>query len=258
MKILCVIPARYQSSRFPGKPLVKIANSPMILWVYHRARSVKDFDDVQVATDDERIRNCVMDFGGKAILTPGDLPSGTDRVAYVAGTSDADIIVNLQGDEPLISPQLLSDFCKPFLDETVQMTTAIKKVSTLEELTNPSAAWVVVDENMDALYFSRAVLPFNHKHSDYKDWLKQHSYYQHIGIYAYRRKFLLKLTKFSQSNLEKIEDLEQLRVLEQGYKIRCVLTSHNSICVDTPQDLKIVENIIKDKKIVLDEWNEKM
>ncbi len=123
----------------------------MILWVYHRACTVKEFTDVLVATDDERIRDCVADAGGKAVMTPGDLASGTDRVAYVAENYDADIVVNLQGDEPLISPKMLSDVCKPFSDTSVQMTTAIKKVSSVEELKNPSAAWVVIDKNMDAL-----------------------------------------------------------------------------------------------------------
>ncbi len=258
MKILCVIPARYASSRFPGKPLAKIVDHPMILWVYHRACAVADFTDVVVATDDERIMDYVVGAGGKAVMTPGDLASGTDRVAYVAKDSDADIIVNLQGDEPLISPKMLSDVCQPFSDQSVQMTTAIKKANNVKELKNPSAAWVVIDNNMDALYFSRAVLPNNYKMKDYKEWIVHNPYYEHIGIYAYRRKFLSKIKNLSRGNLEKIEDLEQLRVLENGYKIRCVQTTYNSICVDTPQDLQIVENLIRTKKIKMERFNEKM
>lgn len=224
----------------------------MIAWVYQRARLVEEFDEVLVATDDERIRDCVEGFGGKAVLTPGNLASGTDRVAHVAQNSDADIIMNLQGDEPLISPQLLSDVCKPFAEDNVQMTTAIKNVSSVEELKNLNTAWVVVDKNMDALYFSRAVIPVNFKQNNHNIWIKNHSYYEHVGIYVFRRNFLSELTKFPRGNLEKMEDLEQLRVLENGYKIRCVLTSYQSVCVDTPNDIKKVEQLIKKKKITLD------
>jgi len=258
LNIICVIPARFQSSRFPGKPLAKIANYPMIEWVYKRANSVKNFDKVIVATDDERILECVKSFNGEVELTPSELPSGTDRVAYVAKNYKADILVNLQGDEPLISPQLLSEICAPFSDENVQMVTAIKKVKNVDELTSRGAAWVVVDKHMDALYFSRAVLPVNYKFEKYDEWLENNTYYEHVGIYAYRDSFLQKLTILEKGKLEAAEDLEQLRVLENGYKIRCILTDYYSVCVDNPEDVITVENIINQKNIKLDEYNEKV
>jgi len=253
MKILCIIPARYQSSRFPGKPLASIANHPMIEWVYKRAKLVKEFDNVLVATDDERIEKCVRSFGGEVELTPCDLASGTDRVAYVAKNSDADVVVNIQGDEPLVSHSLLSEICKPYSDDSVIMTTAIKKAKNTSELMKPGAAWVVVDKNLDALYFSRAILPVNFKLKKMEDWIEKTNYYKHIGIYTYRNTFLQKLTTFPKGSLERAEDLEQLRVLENGFRIRCVMTDYQSIGVDYPEDIKAVEQYINQNNIKLDE-----
>ena len=258
MKIICVIPARYASTRFPGKPLADISGSPMISWVYNRAKAVKQFDDVIVATDDKRIHDCVKNFNGNVLMTPHDLKSGTDRVAYVAKELEFDVVVNLQGDEPLISPQILSEVCSPFVDENVKMATPVKKIKSAEEFENKNAAWVVKDKNGNALYFSRSVIPTNHKISNQKEWVKFSTYFKHIGIYAYRKDFLLKLTKLKRAGLEEIEDLEQLRVLENGFKIRCVETNYQSINVDVPEDIVKVENIIKKNNIKLDPNNVKM
>jgi len=252
MKIICVIPARYASTRFPGKPLADIAGHPMISWVYSRAKSVEEFIDVIVATDDERILDCVNNFGGKAVMTPSDLQSGTDRVAFVAKDQEVDVIVNLQGDEPLISPKILSQVCRPFSDNNVYMTTPVKKIYDANELNNKNAAWVVKDNNGDALYFSRAVIPVMHKNEKKSDWLNHNTYFKHIGIYAYRKDFLLKLTQLPRKGLESAEDLEQLRVLENGYKIRCVETDYQAINVDVPEDIDKVVNAIDKNHIKLE------
>jgi 3-deoxy-manno-octulosonate cytidylyltransferase (CMP-KDO synthetase) len=247
MKIICVIPARYASTRFPGKPLADIDGHPMISWVYHRAKSVKEFQDVIVATDDDRIFDCIKSFGGNAVMTPTDLQSGTDRVAFVAKDMQVDVVVNLQGDEPLISPQILSGVCKAFDDEKIYMATPVKKVTDVDELNNKNAAWVVKDKNGDALYFSRTVIPAVHKIIDKSEWSNHTTYYKHIGIYAYRKDFLLELTQLPRIGLEKAEDLEQLRVLENGFKIRCVETNYQAINVDVPEDInKVVKAIEKD------------
>jgi len=252
MKIICVIPARYASTRFPGKPLANIAGHPMISWVYHRAKVVKEFDDVIVATDDERIFDCVKNFGGNVKMTPDDLQSGTDRVAFVSKDMQVDVVVNLQGDEPLISPQILSDVCKPFYDKNVYMATPVKNVSDAEDFNNKNAAWVVKDKKGDALYFSRTVIPAVHKVRNLSEWLNYSTFFKHIGIYAYRKDFLLKLSELTREGLEKSEDLEQLRVLENGYNIRCVETSYQAVNVDVPEDIIKVENIIKKNNIKLD------
>lgn len=258
MKIICIIPARYASTRFPGKPLAEIAGYPMISWVYHRAKAVPEFSEVIVATDDKRIFDCVTTFNGNVVMTPEDLKSGTDRVAHVAKERQFDVIVNLQGDEPLISPQILSEVCVAFVDKNIHMATPVKKIKNADEFENKNAAWVVRDKNGDALYFSRSVIPVNHKILNQKEWVKHSPYFKHIGIYAYRKDFLLKLTKLKRAGLEEIEDLEQLRVLENGFKIRCVETNYQSINVDIPEDIVKVENIIKKNNIKLDPNNVKM
>lgn len=252
MKFICIIPARFGSTRFPGKPLARIAGSPMIEWVYRRAAQVKLFDKVIVATDDPRILQTVQDFGGQAELTPAELPSGTDRVAYLARKTKADVYINLQGDEPLIAPQLLTDVCTPYADQAVLMTTAVSKINSVKELTDPNLVRVALDKAGNALYFSRAVIPYLRDETDFKKWFKQHIFYRHIGIYTYRRDFLLQLADLPQGILEQAERLEQLRVLENGFKIRTVLTAYNPLCVDTPEDLLQVENFIKLSKLRID------
>jgi 3-deoxy-manno-octulosonate cytidylyltransferase (CMP-KDO synthetase) len=258
MKIICIIPARFASSRFPGKPLAKIAGFPMIEWVHKRALSVRDFTEVIVATDDQRIYDVVLSYGGRAVMTATDLPSGTDRVAAVVNNIEADVVVNLQGDEPLVSPKLLSQVCEPFYEENVLMTTAIKRINSLNELEDPNLVRVVIDKNGDALYFSRSIVPFNRDAKNKAEWFNIHEYYYHIGIYTYRKDFLMSLSHMKQTKLERVESLEQLRVLENGYKIRTVLTDYESQSVDTKEDLLKVEKFITDNKLKLDPRDESM
>ena len=258
MKFICVIPARYASSRFPGKPLALIDGHPMIEWVYRRAMQVKQFDDVLVATDDQRIYDTVLQFDGKVIMTPEELSSGTDRVAWVAKSGDGNVYVNLQGDEPLINPQVLDHLCQVFSDKLVYMATPVKKINNFKDLTDPNNARVILDNNGDALYFTRAVVPFNRTAPDSRDWLNSGVYYQHIGIYAYRREFLLKLAALPPGKLEQVEKLEQLRVLENGYRIRTVQTEYESISVDTADELNDVNLFVKQHGIKMDISYEKM
>jgi len=257
MKIICIIPARYASSRFPGKPLAKIAGFPMIEWVYKRALRVEEFSEVIVATDDQRIYDTVNSYGGKAVLTPENLPSGTDRVALVASNIEADVVVNLQGDEPLVSPRLLSQVCIPYNEENVVMTTPIKRITNNNELKDPNLVRVVVDKNWDALYFSRSIIPF-YRDAPEKEWFYHYDYFVHIGIYAYRKDFLLNLARLAPGKLERIEKLEQLRVLENGYKIRTILTEYESQSVDTEKDLRKVEKYIKENHIEVESSHEVM
>lgn len=249
MNVVCIIPARYQSSRFPGKPLANICGHPMIEWVYRRAEAAGVFSRVLVATDDARIQSVVEDFGGNAEITPSELPSGTDRVAFLAKNLNADIFVNLQGDEPLISPQVLKKVCEPFSDPMVRMSTPVKKVSDVAALADPNLVRVAVDRNGDALYFSRSVIPYLRDETEQKSWMTKFDFLQHIGIYAYRKNFLLKLTELPVGKLESAEKLEQLRVLENGYKIRTVLTDYVSVSVDTRGDLEQVTKYIETNKL---------
>jgi len=244
MKVIGVIPARYHSKRFPGKVLVDILGKPLIQRVYEQARKAKLLGEVIVATDNDEILNVVKNFGGKAVMTSSDCRSGSDRLAEVAIGLDADIIVNIQGDEPLISPEVISDVAQELMkDKTISMATAARKITTREELTNPNVVKVVVDKNGFALYFSRAQIPYiSHVAERENVGLVAH---KHIGIYSYRREFLLNFGRMEQGPLEKVEDLEQLRALENGYKIKVVITEWDSIGVDTKEDLKKVVEILK-------------
>jgi 3-deoxy-manno-octulosonate cytidylyltransferase (CMP-KDO synthetase) len=249
MKFICVIPARYGSTRFPGKPLADISGSPMIEWVYKRAVRAQLFEKILVATDDQRIVQAVRKFGGLAELTPSDLPSGTDRVAFLARKIKADVYVNLQGDEPLISPRLLTEVCTPYSERKVVMTTAVKQIDSPDELTDPNLVRVVMDNRGDALYFTRAVIPFVRDDRDQRNWFQRYPFYKHIGIYTYRRNFLLHFSTLAPGSLEQVEKLEQLRVLENGYKIRTVITQSDSMSVDTAEDLQRLEHFIKLNKL---------
>ena len=256
MKITCVIPARYASSRLPGKPLAEIAGSPMIEWVYRRASKVREFSKVLVATDDHRIKEAVERFGGTAVLTPEDLASGTDRVAFVAGMQEGEIFVNLQGDEPLVEPGVLRTLLDPFSDNTVQMTTPVSVIEDPSDLTDPNKARVVCDRNGDALYFSRAAIPYCRDVKNFNAWPVEHNYYKHIGIYAYRRDFLLMISGLPVGELEAAEKLEQLRVLEHGYRIRTVITTYRARSVDTPEDLRRLNSDVKANNITMDTFYE--
>jgi 3-deoxy-manno-octulosonate cytidylyltransferase (CMP-KDO synthetase) len=239
--ITAIIPARYASSRFPGKPLALIAGKPMIQHVYERVSQASKVSNVYVATDDERIARVVLDFGGEVIMTDSDLPSGTDRVAAAANEIRADIIVNVQGDEPLISPEIIDATCGPLLSNPeLDVATPIIRINTMEELLNPNVAKVVLGEKMRALYFSRSVIPFQ-RDVPMDEWLSRAVYWKHIGLYAYRRAALEGFLEEEQTELEVLEQLEQLRLLCAGYNITCVEAFSDAIAVDRPEDIARVE-----------------
>ncbi len=237
MKVLCVIPARYASTRLPGKPLSLIAGKPMIQRVYERACQAKLPDEVVVATDNELVQKAVESFGGKVMMTSPDHPSGTDRLAEVVlSYPDADVIVNVQGDEPMLPPEVIDRLAEAFADENLQMAT-LKTAMREEEYDNPAAVKVVTDLNGYALYFSRSLLPYPRKKpEDFK-------VFKHVGVYAYRRSFLLKYAALTPTPLERAESLEQLRALENGYKIKVLESDFQGIGVDTPEDLAAVNEL---------------
>ncbi len=250
MKVVCVIPARYASSRFPGKPLALLANHPMIEWVYRRALKARKIDQVMVATDDERIANAVKKFGGNVCMTPSNLASGTDRVAMAVEGMEADVVINLQGDEPLVDPRLLDALAQVFEERPeVKIATPIAKIHDTRELTDPNLVRVAIDHQGFALFFTRSIIPYLRDVADQSRWIEQFPFYKHIGIYAYRKDFLLTLTKIPPGPLEMAEKLEQLRVLENGYRIFTVKTAYQSHSVDTPDDLKRVNALIKKERI---------
>ena len=239
MKVLCVIPARYASTRLPGKPLSMIAGKPMIQHVYERACQAQLPSEVIVATDNEQVEQAVKAFGGKAVMTSPDHPSGTDRLAEVAlKYPDVDIIVNVQGDEPMIPPEIIDRLAEAFEgDDDLSMAT-MKVLMNEDEYDDPSAVKVVTDLHGYALYFSRSLMPYpRNKPADYK-------VYKHVGIYAYRRSFLLKYAALVPTPLERAESLEQLRVLENGYKIKVLESDFKGIGVDTPEDLAAVNELM--------------
>lgn len=240
MKFIGIIPARYQSSRFPGKPLVNIKGKPMIQWVYENAQ--KALDRVFVATDDERIFNAVKAFGGEVVNTLSTHQSGTDRCAEAAGKIaeeyDFDVVINIQGDEPFIKPEQVESIKSCFDDREVEIATLVKKIENGEELFNPNRPKVVIDRKQNALYFSRSPIPFNRNEEDKANWHLKNKCWAHIGMYAFRYETLCDLTKLGQTPLELAECLEQLRWLESGYKIRTAETTVQTIGIDTPEDLE--------------------
>lgn len=246
-RIAAIIPARYASSRFPGKPLALIAGKPMIQRVYERARLAKGIDHLIVATDDERIRDTVAGFGGRAVMTAANLASGTDRVAVVAETLAVDIVINVQGDEPLIEPAALELVAETLMsDDDAVMATLARRVSDPAELDNVNTARIVLDKRQRALYFTRAVIPYGRDWPDQHDWPARFPYYDQIGIYAYRKPFLLHYHELDFSILEQAEKLEQLRALENGYIIKVGLCDFQPVCVDVPADIALVEQRMKE------------
>lgn len=242
MKVTVIIPARYGSSRLEGKPLADIAGKPMIQHVYERASEATGVDEVLVATDDERILSAVKAFGGKAVMTSADHQTGTDRLAEVAGSLDSDIIVNVQGDEPMISPKMIEEAVAPLIeDPSIKMGTLKSVLDNKEDLHDDAVAKLVVDRDDFALYFSRSPIPFLREDGDVAS---DTVYYKHIGLYVYDRQFLLNYAKMPQTPLEKAERLEQLRALENGYRIKAVTTQEESIGVDTPEGLEKVRALI--------------
>ncbi len=240
-KVLGVIPARWHSSRFPGKPLVDIGGKPMIQHVYERACEAKLIDDVVIATDDERIEHAVAGFGGIALMTGSDISTGTDRVAEVAKRYQHDIILNIQGDEPLITPGMLDDLVGALLENpNIPVATPVKPITAYDELIDTTFARIVMTKDRNILYFTRSVIPFARDVARQPEWIENHAYYRHVGIYCFRREFLLRFVEMEQSSLEIAERLEQLRILENGYPIRGVLTTYTPHSVDTPEDLETV------------------
>ncbi|MFD0941464.1 3-deoxy-manno-octulosonate cytidylyltransferase [Pedobacter boryungensis] len=237
MKFLGIIPARFASTRFPGKPLVDIGGKTMIQRVYEQALK-SDLDKVVVATDDERIATEIKRFGGDFILTSSNHQSGTDRCAEVAQKLPGfDVVINIQGDEPFINPAQISLVSSCFKDENVELATLIKEINEDSELFSTNIPKVVINSNQQAIYFSRHPIPFI-RGAEKENWLKTHQFYKHIGIYGYKTTALLEITKLSPSSLELAESLEQLRWLENGYKIKTKITTIETIAIDTPEDLQ--------------------
>jgi 3-deoxy-manno-octulosonate cytidylyltransferase (CMP-KDO synthetase) len=243
MKIFAFIPARHKSARFPGKPVARIAGKPMIQHVYERAGSCPELSGVYVATDDERISTCVKGFGGRAVMTEISHHSGTDRIAEAAlimGLEDDDIIVNIQGDQPIFDPSVISQLVMPLQeDRSIPMTTLKHKITDENDVRNPNHVKVVTDRQGFALYFSRHPIPY------FRDNELLSVHYKHLGFYGFRMEFLTQFAHLSEGALESAEKLEQLRALEHGFKIKVVETSFDSIEVNVPEDVKKVEEILQ-------------
>ena len=243
-KVVAIIPARYHSKRFEGKPLALIKGKPMIQHVYERAMAAPILSRVAVATDDERIAECVRSFGGEAVMTSSEHASGTDRLAEAASIMDVpeqDVVVNIQGDQPLFPMEIVEQVASPLLnDPALPMSTLIYKIVRDEEINDPNHVKTVFDRNGMALYFSRASIPYQRD----PDNPPPPTYYKHLGFYAYRKGFLLTFVSLPEGEWERFEKLEQLRALEYGYRIKVVLTEYDSVEVDTQEDLQRVEQMM--------------
>jgi len=247
MNVIGIIPARYQSSRFPGKPLQLIKGKTMIQRVYEQCIKTDALSEVIVATDDKRIFSHVESFGGKVIMTSLNHQSGTDRCNEVLDLlknkgREYDVAINVQGDEPFINPEQIKNLIECFEDQQTQIATLIKEISISDELFNANCVKVVKDKNHNALYFSRQPIPY-FRNLPHNEWIYKHTYYKHIGIYGFRPDVLEKVTKVRPSQLEETESLEQLRWIENGYKIKLAVTSYENFAVDTPEDLEKI-NIV--------------
>ncbi len=243
--ILGIIPARYGSTRFPGKPLADIGGKPMIQRVYEQAS--RELKYVYVATDDERIKAAVTKYGGNVVMTSVDHQSGTDRCAEALTKIEAienmtfHAVVNIQGDEPFISPKQIASVANCFNDHNTELATLVKPVRKTEDLFNPNKPKVVISKDKYALYFSRSPIPY-FRGEDENNWVNKHTFYNHIGLYGYRADILMKITQLKTGTLESVESLEQLRWLENGYQIRIEETDEQAYGIDTPEDL---ENLLK-------------
>ena len=251
MKFTAVIPARYASTRFPGKPLAMLGGKTVIQRVYEQAASV--LSDVYVATDDERILSAVEAFGGRAVMTRTDHKSGTDRIEEAVEKIEkqgmdkegqGDVIINIQGDEPFVQPSQIKTLMALFDDPETQIGTLGKRFESMEAVQNPNSPKIVTDHRGFALYFSRSVIPFI-RGIEVEDWLSHYPFLKHLGVYAYRREVLAEVTKLPQGVLEKAESLEQLRWLENGYRIRVGMTDVETVGIDTPADLDRAEQFLK-------------
>ena len=243
MKVIGIIPARYASTRFPGKPLAMLGGKTVIERVYEKVSSV--LSDCYVATDDERIYQAVMDFGGRAVMTSADHKSGTDRIAEAMEKigGDYDVVVNVQGDEPFIHAEQIATLCHCFDDPETQIATLGKPFANMAETENPNSPKIVVDNRGFALYFSRSIIPFV-RGVNRQEWMCHYPFLKHLGLYAYRKEVLREVTRLPQSSLEKAESLEQLRWLQNGYRIRVGITNQETVGIDTPEDLERAEKYL--------------
>jgi len=245
MDVIGIIPARYSSTRFPGKVLADILGKPMIQHVWERAKQAVVLEDLIIACDDERVARVAEEFGARVALTAKGHTSGTDRICEVINPLDVKIVVNIQGDEPLIHPTMIDAVAQALLDDSsISMATVMKTIEDPEVINDPSIVKVVIDKNNFALYFSRSPIPFHAKESEIKSPL----YFKHIGLYGYTKDFLFIYKNLPVSRLERVESLEQLRVLEEGFRIKVIETKYDSIGVDTPQDLEKVKEYLKKGK----------
>jgi 3-deoxy-manno-octulosonate cytidylyltransferase (CMP-KDO synthetase) len=246
MNILGIIPARYNSTRFPGKPLADINGKTMIQRVYEQASKSKFLSKVLIATDDDRIYNHVREFGGEAIMTSPRHQSGTDRCAEIVNhfpdNVQWDVIINIQGDEPYIQPEQIDLLCSLFSSSDTQIATLVKKITKYDELFNHNNVKAILNTNKEAIYFSRSPIPYNRNFPE-QDWLKYSTYYKHIGMYGYRTATLRTIAQLPKTNLEITESLEQLRWIENGYTIKAEITLQESIAIDTPADLDKVKAV---------------
>lgn len=239
LTVIGVIPARYSSTRLPAKALAMIHGKPMVQHVYERCLQSKHLNEILVATDDERIFDAVMNFGGNAVMTSKAHKSGTDRIGEAARKIKCDIVVNIQGDEPMIDPNNIDKAVEPLLfDKSINVSTICVKIRDRKDITNPNVVKVIKDKNNNALYFSRSVIPFNRDKG-------RVDYYKHIGLYVYRSSYLTQLVNMKQTKLESAEKLEQLRILENGESIRVVEVKKDSHSVDTPGDLNKIRKILR-------------
>ena len=240
MTFTAIIPARYASTRFPGRPLAVLGGKTVIQRVYEQVNNV--LSEVYVATDDERIFKCVESFGGKAVMTRSDHQSGTDRIqeAVEKTSTQTDVIINVQGDEPFIQPSQIQTLMQLFDDPSTQIGTLGKYFENIEAVENPNSPKIVMDDRGFALYFSRSVIPYI-RGKERQNWFGEYPFLKHLGVYAYRREVLTEVTKLPQSSLEKTESLEQLRWLQNGYRIRVGLTDVETVGIDTPEDLQRAE-----------------
>jgi 3-deoxy-manno-octulosonate cytidylyltransferase (CMP-KDO synthetase) len=240
-----IIPARFASTRFPGKPLADICGKPLLQHVFESVSTSKLLSRIAIATDDSRIAEAAHNFGAEVIMTDSDLPSGTDRIfqAYLQMKTEGDIIVNIQGDEPLFSGHLADELISRLSASEADVATMVKKITSVEDLFNPSNVKAVVGNNGYALYFSRNTLPFVRDQKPI-DWIKVHDFYKHVGVYAYKASALKRFVALPVSKLESLEQLEQLRLMEDGARYLCVETEIELVGVDTPQDVQRVEKIL--------------
>ncbi|MDD5449870.1 MAG: 3-deoxy-manno-octulosonate cytidylyltransferase [Candidatus Omnitrophica bacterium] len=241
MDAIGIIPARYASTRFEGKVLADLCGKPVIQHVYERAKQAKFLDDLIIACDDERVKNCVMKFGAKAVLTSPDQPTGTDRLTEVVNPIDVKIIVNIQGDEPFVQSTMIDNLVLELQNnKKIGMATIVKRIEDEKELCDPNTVKAVIDKEGYALYFSRNFIPFvrNREELGQKSLVEAITFYKHIGLYAYTKDFLFTFKNLPKSNLEEAEKLEQLRALEHGYRIKTIVTKFDTIGIDTPEDLE--------------------